>query len=162
MAANSPEPETTSLIAALPEAVPVRIGPFVLVVDDSDDMRGLISDVLTGDGFDVQTVSSAPQALEVMSARLPDLVITDLLMPGMSGFALRAAMLRRPDLAGVPVVVLSAYWHRPSETLDAVDVLTKPINVDRLIAISRRVTTWPGASVLHESRHHQKSEGKPR
>jgi CheY-like chemotaxis protein len=50
----------------------------------------------------------------------PDLVITDLFMPGMSGFSLRASMLQRPDLAAIPVIVLTAYWQRPGETLDAV------------------------------------------
>jgi CheY-like chemotaxis protein len=112
----------------------------VLVVDDSPDMRGLIGDILTGEGFEVVTVGSATRALDLMAERRPDLLITDLLMPGMSGFSLRSLMLRRPELAGVPVVVISAYWHRPSETLEVVDVLSKPINIDRLIATVMRVT----------------------
>jgi CheY-like chemotaxis protein len=74
-----------------------------------------------------------------MTERRPDLVITDLFMPGMSGFALRALMLKRPDLATIPVIVLSAYWHRPSETLEVADVITKPINIDRLIDSVRRL-----------------------
>lgn len=42
-------------------------------------------------------------------------------------------MLRRAELASIPVIVLSAYWPRPGETLDAVAVLSKPVNLDRLI-----------------------------
>lgn len=83
--------------------------------------------------------TTTSSALRLMTRRRPDLVITDLLMPGMSGFSLRASMLRRPELAGVPVIVLSAYWRRPGETLDAIDVLPKPLNVDRLLESVRRL-----------------------
>jgi CheY-like chemotaxis protein len=114
--------------------------PLVLVADDSAEMRTLIRDVLEGEGYEVIAVGSGGQALREMSSRRPDLVITDLLMPGMSGFSLRALMLRRADLADIPVIVLSAYWHRPGETLDVVEVLTKPIGADRLIQCVRRAT----------------------
>ena len=111
---------------------------LVLVVDDSPDMRGLIFDVLTEEGYEVIVAPSGGRALGLMAERLPDLVITDLFMPGMNGFTLRGEMLRRPDLAGVPVVVLSAFWQRPSETLDVVDVLGKPLNLDRLLEVVER------------------------
>ena len=107
--------------------------PLVLVAEDSVDMRSLLTEVLESEGCDVVAVSSGSRALSAMSERPPDLVITDLFMPGMSGFALRALMLKRHDLAAIPVIVLSAYWHRPSETLEVADVITKPINIDRLI-----------------------------
>lgn len=139
MTAATPDP-----IASLPGGpYAASARPFVVVVDDSADMRGLITDVLEADGFDVTAVQSGPRALQVMDKRRPDLVIMDLLMPGMSGFSLRAVMLRRPDLAKVPVVVLSAYWHRPSETLEVHDVLTKPVNLDRLMEITRRLIGQP-------------------
>ena len=122
--------------------------PLVLVADDSAEMRALIRDVLEGEGYEVIAVGSGGQALREMSGRRPDLVITDLLMPGMSGFSLRALMLRRADLADIPVIVLSAYWHRPGETLDVLEVLTKPIVVDRLIQSVRRATGGIGALPL--------------
>lgn len=113
--------------------------PLVLVAEDSGDMRSLLSDVLESEGCEVVAVPSGARALSEMTERPPDLVITDLFMPGMSGFALRALMLKRPDLSGIPVIVLSAYWHRPSETLEVADVITKPINIDRLIESVRRL-----------------------
>ena len=113
---------------------------LVLVVDDSADMRDVLREILVSAGYDVLVASSGARALEAMTERLPDLVITDLLMPGMSGFSLRAAMLRRPDLARVPVIVLSGYWQRPGETLEAVEALPKPLSVDRLLASVRRAT----------------------
>ena len=105
----------------------------ILVVDDSPDMRDVIQQVLVPAGYEVIGVPSGARALAHMSKELPDLVITDLLMPGMSGFTLRAAMLRRPDLARIPVIVLSGYWQRPSETLEAAAVLPKPLNIDLLL-----------------------------
>ena len=119
---------------------------LVLVVDDSPEMRALISDVLTDEGFEVATASSGGRALTVMAERRPDLVITDLMMPGMSGFALRGEMLRRADLARVPVVVLSAFWQRPSETLDAVDFIAKPLDVDQLLAVVHRAVDGADAA----------------
>jgi CheY-like chemotaxis protein len=113
--------------------VPRTRVPLILVADDSAEMCALIREVLEGEGYEVITVGSGGRALREMSSRRPDLVITDLLMPGMSGFSLRTLMLRRADLADIPVIVLSAYWQRPGETLDVVEVLSKPISIDRLI-----------------------------
>jgi CheY-like chemotaxis protein len=115
--------------------------PYVLVADDSSEMRTLLADLLTDAGYEVRTVASGGRAFTEMADRRPDLLITDLFMPGMTGFSLRAEMLRRPELAGVPVIVLSAYWHRPSETLEVADVLTKPLNIDRLLSSVQRLTS---------------------
>ena len=112
----------------------------MLVADDSSEMRSLLADVLADAGYEVHAVPSGGRALAEMTSRRPDLLITDLFMPGMTGFSLRAEMLRRPELSGVPVIVLSAYWHRPSETLEVADTLTKPLNIDRLLNSVRRLT----------------------
>jgi CheY-like chemotaxis protein len=124
----------------------------VLVVDDSVDMRDLLVDVLEHAGYAVRTAGSGAKAIESMQMVRPDVVIMDLLMPGMSGFSLRAAMLRRSDLAAIPVVVLSAYWQRPGETLEAVDALSKPFSIDRLLEVVRRVTGGPSGVAADASR----------
>ena len=142
MATATPEP----FEVYTPRPQRERRRPFVVVADDSPDMRGLIEDVLVSEDMEVITVASGARALEVMVDRPPDLLVTDLLMPGMSGFSLRALMLQRPDLAGIPVVVLSAYWHRPSETLDVEEVLTKPIDIDRFVQVVRRLVGVPAAA----------------
>ena len=135
-----------------PPTVPPRTPPpLVLVADDSAGMRELLREVLEAEGYEVVTLASGGTALSRMTERQPDLLITDLFMPGMSGFALRALMLRRPELARIPVIVLSAYWHRPSETLEVADVLTKPLNVDRLLASVRRLLPNAAAAPLSEA-----------
>ncbi len=124
--------------------------PGVLIVDDSPDMRELLREVLVQAGWDARTAGSGQRALRLMRERPPDAVIMDLFMPGMSGVELRAQMLRDPVMANVPVVVLSAYWRRPGETLEAFDVLPKPFSIDRLLSVmerlrlSRTLTPQPG------------------
>lgn len=112
--------------------------PLILVVDDSADMRRLVADVLSSVGYEVAGVPSGAAALRFMAQQTPDVLVTDLFMPGMSGFGLRTAMLRRPELARIPVIVLSAYW-RPGQTLAAAAALPKPVNIDRLIEAVQRV-----------------------
>jgi CheY-like chemotaxis protein len=111
----------------------------VLVVDDSIDMRDLLTDVLTAEGWDVRTAASGDRALRLMRERRPDAVIMDLFMPGMSGVELRGMMLRDRTLARIPVVVLSAYWARPEETLEAFAALSKPLSIKRLLSVMGRL-----------------------
>ena len=125
--------------AERPAARETQRRPLVLVAEDSAEMRDLLTEVLEAEGCEVVGVASGGRALSEMTHRPPDLVITDLFMPGMTGFTLRSLMLKRPELARIPVIVLSAYWHRPSETLEVAAVLTKPLNIDRLIEAVRRL-----------------------
>lgn len=138
-------------VASAPQAGSGPASPYVLVADDSPEMCELLAELLEHEGYEVRTVASGGSALSEMFARPPDLLITDLFMPGMSGFSLRALMLRRPELASVPVIVLSAYWHRPSETLEVADVLTKPLNIDRLLDSVRRLLAGDPSSSRAES-----------
>lgn len=121
--------------ARMPGSAPRRI----LVADDSEDIRALLTEVLESQGYEVVAVGSGGSALSEMTSHPPDLVITDLLMPGMTGFSLRSQMLSRPELAKIPVIVLSAYWHRPRETLEVEEVITKPLSVDRLLESVQRL-----------------------
>jgi CheY-like chemotaxis protein len=144
----SPEPAATDAVPLTKVASPpLRI----LVADDSAEMRSLLRDLLRAEGHEVTTAASGARALSLMTDAPPDLLITDLLMPGMTGFALRSLMLRRPELAGVRVIVLSAYWHRPRETLDVAAVLTKPLNIDRLLEAVRLLSA--GADLDEAAAH---------
>jgi CheY-like chemotaxis protein len=114
-------------------------GPSVLIVDDSSDMRELLREVMAHAGWEAWTAASGERALRLMRERRPDAVIMDLFMPGMSGVELRAQMLRDATMASIPVIVLSAYWGRPGETLEAFDVLPKPLSIDRLLDVMARL-----------------------
>jgi signal transduction histidine kinase/CheY-like chemotaxis protein len=81
--------------------------PLVLVADDNADMRAHLTRVL-GERFSVLAASDGGQALELARRYQPDLLLTDVMMPGLDGFALAAAVRADPELAPLPVIMLSA------------------------------------------------------
>lgn len=89
-----------------PEAAPDDAA-CILVVDDNADLRQWLRHVL-GDRYRVDEASDGKAALQQMAARLPDLVVSDWMMPGMDGLELVGKMGEDPQLEGVPVIVLSA------------------------------------------------------
>lgn len=114
----------------------------VFVIEDEDPIRRLIRDTLEGEGFGVQTARSAEDALTMLAQADPSLILLDLRLPGMDGFAFLEAYRSRRDGAGLPpVIIVSAL--RPRETLPegVVDYLRKPFDLDDLIArVERSVT----------------------
>lgn len=107
----------------------------VLVVDDDDDVREALEILIRQWGFDVKTAASGREALKaIRGSDPPALVLLDLTMPDMNGWAVRAEMLSDPDLAQIPVVLLSGVADAPvqSKALQTTDVLPKPVALDRL------------------------------
>lgn len=109
----------------------------VLVVDDNEDMRRYIHDLLAP-AYDVRMAVDGLDALELMAEDVPDLVLTDVMMPELDGFGLLRRMQADPALASVPVIMLSA---RAGEegTLEGLeaganDYLVKPFSARELLA----------------------------
>lgn len=109
----------------------------ILVVDDNAAHRGLIEDALRPLGFALTLAESGEAALASLDAALPDLVLVDVAMPGMSGWALVATLRREWGLAA-PILMLSAHAEDARGEGDAVafhdDFLTKPVNLDLLLS----------------------------
>jgi CheY-like chemotaxis protein len=112
----------------------------ILVVDDDFDVREALCDVLREEGFPVAAVADGVEALEYLRAQpAPTLILLDLMMPRMDGAQFRAEQQRDPDLATIPVVLLSADTRivEMTETLSAHGYLRKPVDLHRLIETVR-------------------------
>ncbi|MCO4744511.1 MAG: response regulator [Proteobacteria bacterium] len=92
-------------------------GDIVLVVEDDDDVRDLVRRSLTREGYSVRTARNGRLALEELETLRPALVLLDLMMPEMDGFAVVAAMRENPELADIPVVILTAMDLTPGQRL---------------------------------------------
>jgi CheY-like chemotaxis protein len=82
--------------------------PRVLLVDDEPATRKLVGDLLRGEGAQVREAANGREALALLNEEAPDLVLLDLLMPELDGFAVIEAIRARADLAGLPVLVVTA------------------------------------------------------
>jgi len=82
----------------------------VLVVDDNEDIRNLISIILTGESYEVLAVESGTKALEIYSEFKPDLILLDIMMPEISGFDVLEQIrdIRSAKLNSVPIVMITA------------------------------------------------------
>ncbi len=125
----------------------------VLVVEDERDIAALVAYHLTREGYGVRTAATGSDALEAVAAQRPDLVVLDLMLPEWSGYDILKEMRRRPELADVPVVVLTARREEADRIkgleLGADDYVTKPFSPQELVlrigAVLRRVQAPPVA-----------------
>ncbi|QRK08422.1 response regulator [Archangium violaceum] len=85
-----------------------RRGGRVLLVDDNEGMRSYLRSLLEEAGYTVEAVADGTRALEAIRLRRPELVLSDVMMPGLDGFALISELKADPRTASTPVILLSA------------------------------------------------------
>jgi CheY-like chemotaxis protein len=105
----------------------------ILIVEDDDDSRAFVATVLRLEGYLVATAANGEEALTVARQEHPRLILLDLMMPRMDGFAFRAAQLRDPQLANIPVILTSALEDEALARLGPMAEVRKPLNVDKLL-----------------------------
>jgi two-component system KDP operon response regulator KdpE len=114
--------------------------PLILVVDDEPQILRVMRTGLPPRGYDVRVASSGEEALDEISKEMPDLIILDLMMPGLSGLEV---CRRVREFASVPIIVLSAKGAESDKVaaldLGADDYVTKPFGMDELLARVRAV-----------------------
>jgi two-component system phosphate regulon response regulator PhoB len=111
---------------------------FVLIVEDEEDIRELVSYHLLKDGYQVASVPSGEEALALAETQVPDLILLDVMLPGIDGFAVCQRLRALPATAEVAVMMLTA----KSEEADivrglnqgATDYITKPFSPRVLLA----------------------------
>lgn len=126
-------------------------GTRILVVDDDADIRALANLALSQDGHVVIEAPSGPEALALIDAHAPDLLVLDLLMPGQGGLEVLKILRSTPATAALPVVVLTSMDDevntRAGFALGATDYVTKPFTIPQLAARVRACLTRSGSRV---------------
>ncbi|HEU4324513.1 MAG TPA: response regulator transcription factor [Roseiflexaceae bacterium] len=119
----------------------------ILVVEDDEFIRLMLAEALTDEGYSVLAAENGRMALDLLHAcaRLPALILLDLMMPVMSGWEFCAELDRDPALAGIPVVVLSAMPQPAAQAsgLRVEAVVAKPVDLDELLALAARFDHLP-------------------
>ena len=116
----------------------------LLVVDDNEQNRYLLQALLTGHGHEVMVAAEGAEALEKAQANPPDMIITDILMPGMDGYALCREWKRHEKLKGIPFVFYTATYTDPKDqdfalSLGAERFIIKPQEPDVLVEMLEQV-----------------------
>jgi CheY-like chemotaxis protein len=109
---------------------------YVLIVDDEEEARETLRDVVELVGCSALLAGSGQEALALLAKRRPCLMVVDLMMPGMTGAQLLEAMSREPTLRTVPVVISTS---APERAPRGVPLLPKPIDIGALCGMMRRL-----------------------
>jgi signal transduction histidine kinase/DNA-binding response OmpR family regulator len=150
------------LIAAGPSRRAPGTGQ-VLVVDDDDSVLKAVATILTGHGFAVDMARNGKDALEIAREKQPDLIILDLMMPGMSGHEVLLALKQNSGTAEIPVMILTAA--EPDERIRALQggaesLMTKPFTekeLARLVLGALRGAREDGAVIAARPREREES-----
>jgi two-component system alkaline phosphatase synthesis response regulator PhoP len=153
-------------------------GKRILVADDEEDILELVAYNLTRDGYRVECVMTGEQALKQARADVPDLIVLDLMLPGVGGLDVCKILKNDPKTSSIPVVMLTAKGEEADIVagleLGADDYVTKPFSprvlVARIRAVLRRRELQPldenasikvGDLVIHPGRHEVMVPGGP-
>ena len=109
----------------------------ILIVDDSATERHFLKSVLTQNGYDISLAENGEQGIELAKSKKPDLILMDVVMPGMNGFQATRCLTKTPETADIPVVIVTT----KSEQTDRVwatrqgakAYITKPVDGETLL-----------------------------
>jgi CheY-like chemotaxis protein len=106
----------------------------ILVVDDAEQVRQILSFVLTGKGYDVTQASDGNQALLRVEEEIPDLIVLDAMMPGRTGFDVAGTLKSDARTKHIPIVMLTALPPASAEDSASDDFVSKPFQLKDLLA----------------------------
>ncbi|AKJ96713.1 MULTISPECIES: response regulator [Pseudomonas] len=115
----------------------------ILIIDDEYLIADILSFALEDEGFAAITAGSAVKALEILERERPDLIITDFMMPAMTGIEFAESVKNRAHLTAIPIILMSgAQAHLGLERADLfARVVAKPFEIDGIISIVKSLVT---------------------
>jgi DNA-binding NarL/FixJ family response regulator len=121
------------------------LSKYLLIIDDEPNLLRAVAACLRGEGYEVDTARSGEEALVQIAQRLPDLIVSDIRMPRMDGYALARQLRNNPRTHLIPIVFLTAKDEsadRIAGIRSGVDAyLTKPFEPDELVAVIGNILT---------------------
>lgn len=115
----------------------------ILVIDDSTTNVVLLHAVLNNKGYNIETALSVKEAYNIMSKKVPHLILLDLLMPRMNGFEFLQEIKNNDKLSTIPVIVVSALTDNENikkcKELGAYDFIKKPVDIQSLVEIVSKI-----------------------
>ena len=110
------------------------MGEKVLVVDDEMEIRDLLSNFLTAEGYEVIVASNGEEAIEFAEQENPQVILLDILMPGFSGIETCRRLKAAEKTRFIPVIMATALWDSTAEAIEAgaEDFVTKPFPLEEL------------------------------
>ncbi|MFY0565674.1 ATP-binding protein [Archangium lansingense] len=155
-ASEMPAEEPSQLSAPVRPVMDIVAGARILFADDNADMREYVGRLLA-ERWEVKTVADGLAALEAARERLPDLVLTDVMMPGLDGFGLLRELRADERTRNVPVIILSARAgeeaHVEGLRAGANDYLVKPFSARELVARVESQLARARLNTLQEEHH---------
>ncbi|MCX7987134.1 MAG: response regulator [Bacteroidales bacterium] len=120
--------------------------PKIMLIDDSSTNNLLYTSILSDEGYAVVVCEQAKNALKTIQKEKPDLIILDLMMPGMDGFDLLLNMKKEGDLANIPVIMLTANASEESEkrakSLGVKAFISKPAGIKEITEAVKEVLCY--------------------
>jgi len=138
-----PKQKPTTLAPADPATAPAKTPKSVLVVDDNSDLRAYVSRVLRQEGYQVWTARNGNEGLAMTREQRPDIIVTDLMMPVVSGLDMIRMIREEDEIKGVPIILLTAKADEETR-MEGVErgadgYLSKPFNDRELLAQVRNL-----------------------
>jgi CheY-like chemotaxis protein len=124
------------------DAVTLR-RPTILLVEDDDSLRGMVRLALVLAGFDTREARSGLEALAMIDRWRPDLVVLDLVLPGVDGLSVREELASHAGTRSLPVVIITGS-QLPLDNVEAECVLRKPFKTEALVEVVQKCLARSG------------------
>ncbi len=115
---------------------------YILLVEDSKDIRDLIVQFYNDEGYRVEVAVDGKEALSILTSanQLPAVILLDLMMPGMNGFEFKEEQERNSRIADIPVLLMTAdpQADARAKKMRAKGYLRKPVAIDTLLAVAQK------------------------